>query len=169
MELGGSVIVILAEAAVLCALFTLGVGSTVKDPIKDINNYPPAIIERCAELGLITDEMKPGSKQVKLKKLLAAVAFLLVFAAVIRFFNNASGFLEGFAISYLLWTIVDWYDAIVLDCLWFCHSRRVIIPGTEDMVSEYKNYRFHLLGSLRGMLIGLPVCLATATLVHLLP
>ncbi len=56
----------LAEAAVLCALFTLGVCSTVKDPIKDINNYPPAIIERCSELGLITDDMKPGSKKMKI-------------------------------------------------------------------------------------------------------
>ncbi len=93
----------------------------------------------------------------------------MVFAVVIRFFNNASGFLEGFAISYLLWVIVDWYDAIVLDCIWFCHSKHVIIPGTEDMVKEYKNYRFHLIGSLQGMLVGLPICLIIGALVQFLP
>ncbi len=32
------------------------------------------------------------------------------------------------------------YDAIVLDCIWFCHSKQFIIAGTEDMTKEYKEF-----------------------------
>ncbi len=150
--------IILVEAVIFCALFTLGVAQTVKDPIKDINNYPPKIIERCLELGLITKEETPGSKKVILKKTAAAVAFIVLFAVAVHFINGANTFLQGFGVSFLLWNIIDWYDAIVLDCLWFCHTKRVIIPGTEDMIEEYKNYKFHLIGSLKGMLLGAPIC-----------
>ena len=67
----------------------------------------------------------------------------------------------------LIWLIVDWYDALVLDCLWFCHCKAVRIPGTEEM-AEYRDYRFHLRQSCIGMLLGLPVCAAVGALVALL-
>lgn len=49
-----------------------------------------------------------------------------------------------------------------MDCLWFCHSKKVVIPGTEGM-KEYKDYLFHIKGSLKGMLLGLPVCALAVT------
>ena len=63
-----------------------------------------------------------------------------------------------------LWNIVNWWDAIVLDCLWFCHCKKVIIPGTEGM-KEYKDYLFHIKGSLKGMLYGIPASLLVGILV----
>ena len=59
------------------------------------------------------------------------------------------------------------YDALVLDCLWFCHCKAVRIPGTEEM-AEYRDYRFHLRQSCIGMLLGLPICAAVGALVALL-
>src|SRR5699024_12343622 len=50
-----------------------------------------------------------------------------------------------------------------LDCIWFCHSKKVRIPGTEDM-EEYKDYRFHIRQSCIGMLLGLPACLAVGVI-----
>ena len=41
----------------------------------------------------------------------------------------------------------------------FCHSKRVIIPGTEGM-KGYKDYWFHARGALNGMLLGIPCALA---------
>ena len=61
---------------------------------------------------------------------------------------------QGFIESYLIWLIIDWYDALILDCIWFCHSRKVRILGTEEM-KEYKDYRFHIKQSCIGMLLGL--------------
>lgn len=65
---------------------------------------------------------------------------------------------EKIGYSYLIWTVVNWYDAFVIDCLWVCHDRRVRIPGTEDM-KEYQDYWFHIKGSLNGQVLGLPVAL----------
>lgn len=64
--------------------------------------------------------------------------------------------------------VVDWYDALVIDCLWFCHSKRCIIPRTEDMTTAYHDYGFHIRGSVKGMLIGPQVCLLVGGLTALL-
>ena len=112
------------------------------------------------ELGLITEEQTPKSKMVLLKKLISCVAIVVLLAFVLAFVNRADSFLQGFLLSHGLWLVIDWYDALVLDCLWFCHRKKFIIPGTEDMTEEYHNYLFHILGSVKGMLLGLPVALA---------
>ena len=36
----------------------------------------------------------------------------------------------------MIWLIIDWYDALVLDSIWFCHSKKVRIPGTEFFQTE---------------------------------
>ncbi len=78
-----------------------------------------------------------------------------------RYANGCTSFLFGFGISYLLWLIVDWYDALIVDCVLFCHSKHFVIPGTEDLIEAYHDYMFHIKGSCFGMLIGLPCCLIT--------
>ncbi|MBD5119315.1 MAG: hypothetical protein HDT37_09475 [Clostridiales bacterium] len=52
----------------------------------------------------------------------------------------------------------------MIDCLWVCHGRRIRIPGTEGM-KEYQDYWFHIKGSLKGQIIGLPVALLAGGLV----
>lgn len=152
-------LIFIIECIVLCVLFTIGVAVGMKDPINGIHDYPPAIIQRVRELGLISDQQIPRSKKVIAKKLLAAIICAVILAVCLKFVNNADTFWRGFLISYGLWSVVDWYDAIVLDCLWCCHDKHFIIPGTEDMVADYHDYWFHIKKSAIGMLIGLPVCL----------
>ena len=50
----------LIESLIACALFTLFVFLMSRNPIKGIFNYPPAIIQRCDELGLVDASNKPG-------------------------------------------------------------------------------------------------------------
>ena len=54
-----------------------------------------------------------------------------------------------------------WFDALVVDCLWFCHSKKMIIPGTEDLVDAYHDYWHHIKYAVIGMfsqaVIALPV------------
>jgi hypothetical protein len=59
------------------------------------------------------------------------------------------------------------YDLFVLDMLVFCHSKRVILPGTEDMAGEYKSPRHHIKGAAKGFVLGSLVALAAACLVPL--
>lgn len=150
---------ILIECVVLCALFTLAVGTaSLKDPLAGVHNWPPAIQRRAQELGLIQAEQMAGLKKVYAKKLAASLGIAVVFAAIVLFVNGARSLAAGFGYSYLIWTVVNWYDALVIDCLWVCHDRRVRIPGTEDM-KEYLDYWFHMKESLKGQVLGLPVAL----------
>jgi hypothetical protein len=80
--------------------------------------------------------------------------------------NHAQSFVQGFGYTYIIWLAIAWFDALVLDCGWFCHSKRVRIPGTEDM-KEYHDYLFHIKQSCIGTLIGLPSCALIGLLVAL--
>ena len=150
----------LIEAVVLCVLFHLVIWlQTRKDPAKIIYSYPPAIVERYIELGKIPDKKNPSTMERVKKKWPAAIVIGILLGAIVYLVNGSRSFLNGFLISYGLWLIVDWYDAVVLDILWFCHSKVWILPGTEDMTEAYHDYGYHVKASCVGMLIGLPVCL----------
>lgn len=158
---------ILIETVVLAILFTIGVVADSKNPVDTVYDMPEPIINRCLELGLIDESKKADSPQTRRKRLFAAVVIALIMALALCFVNHAGNFLQGFLISYLIWLIVDWYDCFVIDWIWVCHSKKLVIPGTEDLTDSYKDYRFHFIGSLKGMVIGLPVCLLVGVMVQL--
>lgn len=160
--------VFLTESIVLCVLFTIPLIVMSKNPLTGIHNYPPAIIRRVRELGLIADTQLPGSGAVYGKKIAAALVIAILCTLVVWFVNSARSLWQGFGITYLLWTVVNWYDALVIDCIWFCHDRRFRIPGTENMEADYLDYWFHIKGSLKGQLIGLPVAVLVGILTALL-
>ncbi len=159
--------IILAETVVLAVLFTIAVVAGSKNPVDTVYDMPEPIVNRCLELGLIDESKKADSPQTRRKKLAAAIVIALVIAVTLFFVNHARNFLQGFLISYLTWLIIDWYDCFVIDWIWVCHSKKLIIPGTEDLVDSYKDYLFHFIGSLKGMVIGLPVCLLVGVMVQI--
>ena len=67
-----------------------------------------------------------------------------------------------------VWTIINLFDALIIDCVWFCHDKRFIIRGTEDMEKEYHNYWFHIKGALIGQIIGLIVCIIVGIVVTII-
>ena len=155
------------EALFLIILFTAVMGGRAyKNPIGVIYDYPPAIRKRCVELGIVEEKQTVFSKGLIIKKGVAAIVMGALVAFLVLLINDAEIFIEAFGISYGLWLIVTWYDALILDCLWFCHSKRMVIPGTEGM-KEYKDYLFHIKASARGSVIGLPVCALAGFLVWL--
>jgi len=160
-------ITIIIESIIACLMFTIMIFAIMYfNPLIMIHDYPPAIQNKAKELGLITDEQKGYSKTDIIRKIIAIIFFGFVLAFTVHKFNGADTFIKGFLYSYLLWNVVNWWDAIFIDCIWFCHSKKVIIPGTEGM-KEYKDYWFQIKGSLKGMLFGLPACLIVGLLVLL--
>ena len=136
--------VVMIESLIGILLFTiLIVPLTLKNPLISVGDYPPAIREKCIELGLIEKREQRFTRADIIRKGSAMLVFVFVFAFILKQFNGADTFWEGFRDSYLIWLIIDWYDALILDCLWFCHSKKVRIPGTEDM-EEYRDYCFHI-------------------------
>ena len=100
---------------------------------RNSGDYPPAIREKCIELGLIEKREQRFTRADIIRKGMALVVFVIAFAFVLKNFNRADTLWEGFRDSYLIWLIIDWYDALVLDCIWFCHCRRIRILGPEGM------------------------------------
>ena len=149
----------LIESLIACALFTLFVFLVSRNPIKSIFNYPPAIIERCDQLGLVDASNRPGGIVFYVKKIFAMIVFGVLLGLLVRYVNGCTTFLCGALTAYALWVVVNWFDALVLDCLWFCHDKHFVIPGTEDMTKAYHDYWFHIKGALIGMLLGIPAAL----------
>lgn len=156
--------ILLIEVLVLCLMFTGMVFIMLKDPIKTVYNYPPKIQERVKSLDMYKGKI-PRTKNMLVTKAIASFVMLIIIALVLRYVNGCTSFLGAFGTGYLLWTIVNIYDALVIDCLWFCHSKKCILPGTEDMVKEYKDYFFHIKESLIGEVIGIVVCALAALVV----
>ena len=155
---------LLIESIILCLLFTIMVFIFSRKPIKTLYNYPPNIIERIKSLPEYKDEI-PTNKNKLTHKLIAVILFTIIIALLLRYINGYTSFKDSFINGFILWTIVNLYDAIVLDIIWFCHDPYFVIKGSEDMVDDYHDYIFHLKGFLIGEIIGLIVCVLASLLV----
>mgnify|MGYP003303970372 CR=1 FL=1 len=151
----------------MCAIFTLIVFPPVyKNPISQIYNYPPAIIKRVKSLPQYKDQIP--TNQTKLARKMAGVFIFIGLLTAVTYFSGMTTFKAGFLYSFGLWLVIDWYDALILDSLLFAHMKRFRIPGTEDMVKEYKSPWFHIIGSCKGMVIGAVVCLIVGLIIHIM-
>ena len=149
--------IIAIESVVLCLVFTLLVWLMARDPIKSLYNYPPKIQDRVKSLEEYKDKI-PTQKNKLAAKLGASVLFVVVLSLLLRYVNGYTTFLQAFGGGFLLWTAVNLWDAVVLDIIWFCHDPRFVFKGTEDMVSDYHDYWFHIKGFFIGEALALVVC-----------
>ena len=145
------------ESIVLCLLFTLMVYLMSRNPLKELYNYPPNIQQRVRSL----DEYKNKIPEKKNKigaKLIASLGFVIILSLILRYVNGYTTFIKAFVGGFLLWTVVNLWDAVVLDIIWFCHDPHFVIKGTEDMVSDYHDYKFHIKGFFIGEALALIAC-----------
>lgn len=156
---------IIIEAIILCFLFTMGVFKMAKDPIKTLYNYPPKIQERVKSLEIYKDKI-PTQKNKIIAKLTASLLFIIILSLFLHYINGCLTFNEAFYNGFLLWSIVNAYDVIILDILWFCHDPKFIFKGTEDLIKEYHNYWFHIKGFLIGELIAVIICFLVGLIIQ---
>lgn len=157
--------IIVIESFALCVLFTIMVYIMSRVPIKTLYNYPPKVQERVKSLDEYRDKV-PTQKNKIFAKVLASILIIIVISLILRYVNGYTTFIEGFGYGFLLWTIVNIYDAVVMDIIWFCHDPYFVFKGTEDMINEYRNYWFHIKESLKGELIALVVCAIVGLIIH---
>lgn len=149
--------ILIIESIALCILFTIMVYIMSRNPIKTLYNYPPKIQERVKTLDEYKDKI-PTQKNKVFAKSVASILIIAIISLILRYVNGYRTFIEGFGYGFLLWTIVNIYDAVVIDIIWFCHDPYFVFKGTEDMVDEYHNYWFHIKGSLIGEVLALVIC-----------
>lgn len=132
----------------------------IKNPVWWIHDYPADIQEEYFK----THERIPSaffSKTVLLKKGFAIVLVIAIFMLLI-WLSGAYSFLSAFAVSYGIWTFINWYDCFILDWVFFANLKSIRLPGTEHMDKTYHQKKYHFIRALWGMLIGLIPCLAAS-------
>ncbi len=149
--------IIAIESIVLCIVFTLMVYLMSREPIKTLYNYPPRIQERVKSLEEYKD-MIPTQKNKLAAKLVVCFLFVVVLSLILRYINVYTTFQQAFGYGFLLWTVVNLWDAVVLDIIWFCHDPHFVFKGTEDMLSDYHDYWFHIKGFFIGEGLALVIC-----------
>lgn len=159
--------IIVIESIILCLLFTVMVYIMSREPIKTLFNYPPKIQERVKTLDEYKDKIPTENNKIA-TKIFASIIFLIIIILILRYVNGYTTFKDAFIYGFLLWTIVNLWDLIVLDIIWFCHDKYFVFKGTEDMTDEYHNYMFHFKGFLIGESLALIICLLAALIIELI-
>lgn len=158
--------ILFLQCVVFCALFTLMIlPAQYKNPLVMIASYPPEVRARVAELPQYQGTIKNQEKAHITKKLAGLVFFVFLFA-VIAYCSGCRTFVTAFVHVFTLFFVVNLYDLVILDWGIFCHSKRLRIPGTEDMEEAYKNKWFHVKGGIVGTALGLIVALLSGCIVH---
>ncbi len=123
------------ESVVLCLVFTLMVYIMSRKPIQTLYNYPPKIQERVKSLDEYKEQI-PTEKNKIVAKIGACILFVIVISLILRFVNGYTTFLQAFGWGFLLWTIVNLYDAIVLDIIFDGdYGCEELQPGQKPKVS----------------------------------
>jgi hypothetical protein len=158
---------LIIQSIILCGLFTLMILPRLyKNPLNYIMSYPASIRQRVERLPQYQSLFKNYKTKHIATKLLF-VFIIILFLALVAWASGARTFVKAFIHIFSLIFVVNIYDLLVLDILLFCHSKRVIIPGTEDMEKEYKNPVHHFKGAIIGTLIGLLVATTSSGVIEL--
>ena len=157
--------VIVIESIILCTMFTIMVYIMSRKPINTLYNYPPKIQERIKSLKEYQNQI-PTHENIIVTKISASIIFLIIICVILRYINGYTTFIDSFKYGFILWTVVNLYDLIILDIIWFCHDKQFIFKGTEDMKDEYHNYWFHIKGFLIGEILALIICTLAGTIIH---
>lgn len=156
------------QCLILCIIFTIAIlPAQYRDPLSQFASYPTAIKKRVYELPEYKDYINKVEQKNWIRKIAGAllVSLLLAFVA---FFSGNKTFSSAFFHVFVLFLSVNLYDLIVFDLIIFCHSKKLMIPGTEDMKEEYRSPNHHIIGALKGCAIGAAAALIAALLVVLI-
>ena len=96
-----------------------------------VHLYDQKVQERVVELGMTTKEaIRKRSALFRGLCLPGYMAYVLVCVYLI---NGARGFWPGFWQGFVILSIMNLIDRLLIDEYWVGHTRDWIIPGTEDL------------------------------------
>ena len=163
--------VLIAEALVFTALFTVGVFAAAWGDRKNspgyVHNCPPDIQEAYFKTHPRM-EVGYGSKKVVLTKLAGLLLFVAILSAC-AWLAGARTFLQGFGVGLGLMVWIGLFDTLFLDWVLFANMRYFRLEGTEHMDEAYHQKWFHLKGMLfPGSVFGLIVGALVGAIIALL-
>jgi hypothetical protein len=155
----GLVLALLCSVYLMLAL-KINPRTFLQDYPQEIQNMVPPKSEQEKKLSLIIG--LPFIALLILFPFFSTLALKQQMAGQISFFNLA---IHAFGVAFLF-NAVDW---LVLDWLIFCTltPKFLIIPGSEG-AQEYRNYRYHFIGFLKGSGLTVGLGLVIAVIVAIL-
>jgi len=159
-------VLLLIQCIALCIIFTfLILLPLFRNPLSQIFSYPPAIRKRVESLPQYKDTFADTKKKNIFQKIAGAVIAVFLLAGL-AYFSGKTCFISAFLHVFILFSVVNLYDLIILDFIIFAHSKKVVIPGTEDMVNEYKNPIHHIKSACKGIIISVVAATFAAGIVE---
>lgn len=144
---------LLVEGIFLCALFWgvcwFGTGSDEKN-IRNFSSYPKAVQEIVKKRPEFSGKIRQRDHVVTFtSNLLLFTVLLFALGLLTRQEHFAGNFLNVL----LLGQALNLFDFLVIDLLWWRHTKRVRFSGTEDFPELYADPRKHFYAFLRGAIL----------------
>lgn len=157
--------IIALHAPIYCGLLTIALGiMALKNPRLMLQDYPKSI----------QNDTAPKTPKEKRQGVWFGLPFLLILIGYpmglgLYVANNNIQYWEVFSTVYVLLLAGNVYDLFILDWLIICFitPKLVVIPGTEGN-KGYKDYKFHLIGFLKGIVITLILAIVLSEIAILL-
>ena len=148
-----SVWVFVIECIIMITVFGIFVvGLLLISPLTFISDYPPEIQEEYYRSQHKETAKKSLSKIMAVKKMVALLVLVFLFAWLAHKIGAAT-FVQGLFAVYGYMIVLAVFDTCFLDWILFANIRRIRLPGTEHMEKEYHQKWFHV----KVMLPMLPV------------
>jgi hypothetical protein len=114
-----------------------------------VGDYPPDIRQKYGPMSPRAARLRPF---VAVAFFLAILAILFLGLAALQSRLGRVPFVMAFVFTWGALLVFNVFDLLVLDWLFFCtiQPRAMVLPGTEGMPG-YRDYRFHLVGFLKGL------------------
>ena len=155
---------IIIECIIACAIFSLAILPPLyKNPVSQIVSYPTAIRKRVEQLPQYADTIQKTEKRHIAAKI-SGVLIIAVMLVPLTYFAGNVTFWRAFLHIFIITFSVNIYDLVVFDIIMFCHSKKLMIPGTEDMAEEYRSPMHHIRGAVFGTVLSAIVASMTAGL-----
>jgi hypothetical protein len=140
----------LALSLVLVAIMAV---SLVLAPDMWVGDYPPDIRDRYGPM---------SPRAARLRPFIAIPFFLASLVVPLLALDNLESkvgsvpFLPALASSFIVLLTFNLFDLLIADWLIFCTLRpkAIVLPGTEGLAG-YRDYRFHFIGFLKGLVFCL--------------
>ena len=152
--------ILFAECIIGCVLFGAGVvGSVLVNKTMWLHEYAPAVREEFLRLHpeYIKAHQRPKGIGLIIAKIIVCLLFVILLSAMVHI-AGAKDFPSAFGKCYIIWSVVNWFDVLVLDIGVLANWKKVRLPGTENMDKEYhSNNRKSIVEGFIGAGIGIVI------------
>ncbi len=134
----------------------LGTGTDRKN-LRGLSAYPDIIQRKVKNDLVLGSQIKRRSSTASFLSNLLLYSLLLL---VICFFEREDGFSKNFWMVLIMGESLNLFDFLVIDLIWWRHTKRVRFTGTEDQPELYRDPKNHLISFVKGILMFFIAALA---------